>query len=417
MENKITTTKTSTSTVVYAALAVSTVVAAVAVGISVFSGGGLFGVVSIPGATYTCAESNETANNVDPATIPYYSSFVTYNGGLDNVKYFDITRKSAATCQKNSYPYSKAMYEDTCLIDVAAVVSGKTTWKSTKVNDCSKADEDGITKRNCRLQEGFVKNASSTSPAVSNWTYRCPNGCNSGACMPVIDNLYGKVIKSASFPDQLYYVGYDANNKIYARYVFPRALPFYPDYNTFDSWYFNQDDVLTVTDEELIKYPIRGNVMYRPGTKLLKISTDPKIFAVEPGGVLRNMGTADSSGYLVGIYGLNWNDRVVIAPDSFFSNYVVGPDWTAADKHPEGTLIQYSGSGDIYLIQNGQKRKFIGTGFADNRYKDEYIVKDVEPLIFVYPNGPDISAGEKELINVAGSLLPNLKIQELRLQN
>ena len=171
-----------------ALLAVAAVIAvsAVAVGISVFSGGGLFGVVSIPGATYTCAESNETANNVDPATIPYYSSFVTYNGGLDNVKYFDITRKSAATCQKNSYPYSKAMYEDTCLIDVAAVVSGKTTWQSTKVNDCSAADYSA-TKRNCRLQEGFVKNAGTANPAVGNWTYTCLSGCNSGACVTFMD--------------------------------------------------------------------------------------------------------------------------------------------------------------------------------------------------------------------------------------
>jgi len=178
-------TKVKSKTALLAIVAVAAVSAA-AVGISIF-GGGLAGVVTLPGSVWTCAESNETANNVDPATIPYYSTFLTNTGGLDNVKYFDITRRSAATCQKNSYPYSKAMYEDTCLIDVGTVVSGKTTWQSTKVAACSKADEDGITKRNCRLQEGFVKNATSTSPAVSNWTYKCLNGCDNGACLPVPD--------------------------------------------------------------------------------------------------------------------------------------------------------------------------------------------------------------------------------------
>lgn len=393
-------TKTATANVVFAAVAVSAVVAAVAVGVSVFSGG-LAGVVSIPGATWTCSESNESANNVDAATIPYSALFTTYNGGLDNVKYFDVTRKSLAKCVKG---YSQAAYEDTCMIAVAAIISGKTTWQSTKVTSCTAAEMDNITKRNCHLQEGFVKNANTASPAVSNWTFTCPNGCNNGAC---INPLYGKVLKSAT--NSLNYLGYNGALAGYARYFFPRILPgecLYCD-AVFDSWYLNESGIIAVSDTELMKYPIKGNVTIRPGTKLLKISTDPKIFIVESGGILRIMGTEASPDLLVKIYGSAWAERLVIIPDAFFVNYTIGLDWTDATKHPDGTVIQYAGSSEKYLISNGQKRKFVGTGFNDNRYRIENVVTDVNPDEFVYPGGLDISGKEAALVNVAGSLLPN----------
>ncbi|MFA5029567.1 MAG: hypothetical protein WC518_02320 [Patescibacteria group bacterium] len=134
--------------------------------------GGMPGVVTLPGSTWTCSESNsnEMHNNVTISTIPYLSSFNASTGGLGNVKFFDIYNKSTADCVRGG---SRTAYEDKCLIDVC---SG-TSCKSTPVASCSKTD------RNCRLQEGFVKNSAGVTPTVSNWLYKCPDGCSDGACI------------------------------------------------------------------------------------------------------------------------------------------------------------------------------------------------------------------------------------------
>src|SRR3989338_4746527 len=65
----------------------------------------------------------------------------------------------------------------------------------------------------------------------------------------------------------VYYYGTDAK-----RYVFPTE-------KTYQSWYANFDQVKTVSDTELASYPLGGNVTYRPGVKLIKIMTDPKVYA------------------------------------------------------------------------------------------------------------------------------------------
>jgi hypothetical protein len=66
------------------------------------------------------------------------------------------------------------------------------------------------------------------------------------------------------------------------RYVFPNA-------GTFRSWVgpSGMADIVTVNDYELHSIPLGGNITYRPGARLLKIKTDPKVYAVARYGVLR----------------------------------------------------------------------------------------------------------------------------------
>ncbi len=64
-----------------------------------------------------------------------------------------------------------------------------------------------------------------------------------------------------------------------------------------------------------------GNVTYRPGAKLVKIQTDPRVYAVDSNGTLRLMITpAIAEKY----YGTNWNKKVEDIPDAFFTNYKIG---------------------------------------------------------------------------------------------
>ena len=106
---------------------------------------------------------------------------------------------------------------------------------------------------------------------------------------------------------------YASNGK---RYVFPNIKTFY-------TWYSIQDlsRVQTLSDQELSTIALGGNVTYRPGAKLVKVATDPKVYAVSRYGVLRWV----TSEYVARtLYGSNWTQWVEDVPDTFFTNYTIG---------------------------------------------------------------------------------------------
>jgi len=117
----------------------------------------------------------------------------------------------------------------------------------------------------------------------------------------------GDLIK-ASGPAVYYY---SANGK---RYVFPTE-------KTYKTWYADFLAVKTITDSELSALTIGGNVTYKPGVKLIKITTDPRTYAVSTGGTLRQLATEQIAASL---YGADWNTKVDDLPDAFFVNYKIG---------------------------------------------------------------------------------------------
>ena len=98
------------------------------------------------------------------------------------------------------------------------------------------------------------------------------------------------------------------------RYVFP-------DDKTFGSWFSDFKNVVTVSNDELAKIPLRGNVTYRPGVRMVKIKTNPKVYAVDKGGKLRWIENEEIAKEL---YGDDWNKKIDDVPDVFFMNYVEG---------------------------------------------------------------------------------------------
>ncbi|MFH2063508.1 MAG: hypothetical protein ABIJ46_05170, partial [bacterium] len=109
----------------------------------------------------------------------------------------------------------------------------------------------------------------------------------------------------------VYYVG--SNGK---RYVFPNE-------KTYKTWYSDFSGVQTVTDAELAAMPIGGNVTYKPGVKMIKIQTDPKVYAVDANGTLRWVA---SEAIATALYGASWNQMIEDVPDAFFVNYTIGAD-------------------------------------------------------------------------------------------
>lgn len=130
----------------------------------------------------------------------------------------------------------------------------------------------------------------------------------------------GSLVK-ASLP-AVYYVGQDGK-----RYVFPNE-------KTYKTWYADFSTVQTITDSELAAMTIGGNVTYKPGVKMVKITTDPKVYAVDHNGTLRWVKT---EALAVSLYGANWNQQIDDVPDAFFTNYMVGADInSASDFSPAG---------------------------------------------------------------------------------
>lgn len=114
---------------------------------------------------------------------------------------------------------------------------------------------------------------------------------------------------------------YATNGK---RYVFPNLKTYY-------TWFTSNDfgRVQVISDYELSQIPLGGNVTYRGGAKLVKVTTDPRVYAVSRYGVLRWV----TSEYLAAqLYGSNWRWQVEDVPDAFFVNYTVGsPIYSVSD--------------------------------------------------------------------------------------
>lgn len=118
----------------------------------------------------------------------------------------------------------------------------------------------------------------------------------------------GDLIRGETF-SAVYYMGADG-----LRYVFPND-------KTYFTWYGDFDSVKWISDSDLARIQIGGNVTYKPGVRMIKITSDPKTYAVAAGGVLRHVATEEVA---ISLYGSAWNTMIDDVPDGFFSNYTLG---------------------------------------------------------------------------------------------
>lgn len=192
----------------------------------------------------------------------------------------------------------------------------------------------------------------------------------------------GDLIKMAG-NSSVYYLGSDSK-----RYVFPNEA-------TYFSWYKDFSGVITIPATELQSYMLGGNVTMRPGTKLVKIVTDPSVYAVEPNGVLRKIASEADA---IALYGSTWATRVVDVADSFFTNYTVGSP-LASNTYPKGSLLKNASSANIYYY-DGTNYRLIASdaAFTANRFNNAYVVTTSMTLT---AGGTSITAAETGITNTA----------------
>jgi plastocyanin len=115
------------------------------------------------------------------------------------------------------------------------------------------------------------------------------------------------------------------------RYVFPNE-------KTYFTWYQDFSNVKQIPDGQLSTIPLGGNVTYRPGRKMVKITTDPRVYVVDQGGVLRHVGSEQLAQTL---YGISWKNQIDDVPDGYFTNYRTGTAiQTASDYQPNNVMTQ-----------------------------------------------------------------------------
>lgn len=117
-----------------------------------------------------------------------------------------------------------------------------------------------------------------------------------------------ELVKLAGNP-ATYFLGDDGR-----RYVFPNAA-------TYASWYAGGVPARIVGADEMASYPLGSNVTYRPGVRMMKIQTDPKVYVVAKGGMLRHV---TSEALASCLYGPDWARKVDDVPDVFFADYRLG---------------------------------------------------------------------------------------------
>jgi len=118
----------------------------------------------------------------------------------------------------------------------------------------------------------------------------------------------GSRIKGSSM-SAVYYCAKDGK-----RYVFPNERVYF-------SWFDDFEGITELDDEVLAGISIGGNVTNRPGKKMIKITSDPKTYAVSRGGLLR---WVQSEKIAESLYGQDWNRMIDDVDVSFFFNYTIG---------------------------------------------------------------------------------------------
>ena len=95
----------------------------------------------------------------------------------------------------------------------------------------------------------------------------------------------------------------------------------------YKTWYPDFKNIKTISATDLSSVPLGGNITYKPGYKMVKITTDPKTYAVDKGGVLRWI---KNEAVAIALYGATWNKQIDDVSDAFFTNYTIGADINSA---------------------------------------------------------------------------------------
>jgi UDP-2,3-diacylglucosamine pyrophosphatase LpxH len=118
----------------------------------------------------------------------------------------------------------------------------------------------------------------------------------------------------------VYWVGSDGK-----RYAFPNEA-------VYRTWYADFATIRIVDAEALAAIPLNGLVTHRPGVRLVKLPSSPRVYAVDRRATLRWI-TSEATARA--LFGAAWNQHVIDLPEWLFTRYRIGaPVERASDFNP-----------------------------------------------------------------------------------
>ncbi|MCC7357741.1 peptidoglycan-binding protein [Candidatus Uhrbacteria bacterium] len=133
------------------------------------------------------------------------------------------------------------------------------------------------------------------------------------AKLPVAQHTLVKLIDDGNPNTQqdsaVYYIGSDG-----LRHAFPNSKIYF-------SWYCDFNGVVTLTAKDLASIGLGRNIPYRAGSKLVKFTTDTKVYLVTQFSELRAI---PDEKFAAKLFGSNWNKLVDDISDAFYLDYTFG---------------------------------------------------------------------------------------------
>jgi cysteine-rich repeat protein len=175
----------------------------------------------------------------------------------------------------------------------------------------------------------------------------------------------GRLIKVANDP-AVYHVGSDGKKRLFVN------APTFWSWRT-GTWADHLVEV--VSQAEFDALDISKNITVRPGTNLVRFQGSDLVYIVKSGDILCPAAFG---------YGDSWEDKLVLIQNSFEADYTRDNNCALAEdnlQYPDGSLIQYKGSGNIWYLENGRKRQISDFVFKKNGFKVSDIIKEISETI------------------------------------
>ena len=171
----------------------------------------------------------------------------------------------------------------------------------------------------------------------------------------------------------VYSIGWDGK-----RYPFPNE-------KVYRTWFRDFSRIKEVSVGVIGGYALGKPVLYRPGTRLIKIQSDPKVYAVSPFGMLHPIKTEELA---IQLYGNNWAKRVDDVDVVWFDQYRIGDEIGFGYQHPTGTVYRLlSAPEEIHYVEAAKKRILPSKDvlkvdlFSEGYFDPQYIVDVADATI------------------------------------
>ena len=296
------------------------------------SGGSEVSSITTAGTLYVTV--NDSNRNLDGTSVETMTVTVTVNaaGGSDT-ETLTLTETGAATgIFRNSSAInvvtSNSVTTGNNQIEITASGTGSTSYTDNQDSADTDSDTTSLVYSSATIQPGGGGSGGGGEGSADGAMgfEQTPEEILQGS-VAELTNLGFAVHDLVKLPDDgnaetqgdsaVYYLGGDGK-----RHAFPNSKAYF-------TWYCGFDGVKIIPADKLAVIPLGKNITYRPGLKMVKFLTDPKVYTVLKGGELHWVQTEELA---IELYGLNWNKKIDDISDAFYINYSFGDDVTSGNK-------------------------------------------------------------------------------------